>query len=242
MPARPGFRMSFTINKSRFASVNDGLRALANKVDYDLLKPKLAQPVVEEMEKFLVGVSDNLARLHGTPWPSGTTDNTLSMRGGGLIESIRDSVKVWVDSDGVVQGRIGGKHWARVHEYGTVGAGGTLPDIVPVSSKYLTVPLPPALDARGLPIHERARDWESTHDTFIYKSKKGNLLIAYRDPKNPKQLVNLYVLKESVAIKPRLRLREALKLAGPAFVDKASEAMFKNLMAFLKTDEFDGVS
>jgi hypothetical protein len=85
-----------------------------------------------------------------------------------------------------------------VHEFGTKGKGGKLPSITPKRSNWLTVPLPAALTRSGRPKKKRARDWPNT---FIFKSRKGKLLIAQR---HGKQLVFLYVLKKKVDIAPRL--------------------------------------
>lgn len=88
--------------------------------------------------------------------------------------------------------------YARIQEYGGV-----------VNAKpggWLTVPLPAALDARG--VARRARTYPNT---FIQRSRRGNLLIFQ---KQGKEIVPLFVLRKQVRLPGigygRKGVREAL--------------------------------
>ena len=94
--------------------------------------------------------------------------------------------------------------YAVTHELGTVGAGGTLPDIVPKRARALTVPLKAAMTASGVPREPSARHWP---DTFILPATRA----ANRDTfgwivqdRGGGDLVFLYRLARRVSIPPRL--------------------------------------
>lgn len=92
--------------------------------------------------------------------------------------------------------------YGHLHEKGTVGAGGTLPDIVPKRARALTIPLKAAMTPSGVPREVKARDWK---DTFFLSLRKGGKTIGYivRD-KGGGELEFLYRLALKVAIPPRL--------------------------------------
>lgn len=82
--------------------------------------------------------------------------------------------------------------WA--HEHGAT--------IRPRRRQWLTVPLPEALTAAGVPRRSSARAWENT---FVQRSRRGNLLIFQ---KRGRGIVPLYVLRKSVEIPARLDFRQ----------------------------------
>jgi hypothetical protein len=137
----------------------------------------------------------------------------LAVRSGGAGKSIRDSVRVEGHSLKDVAGFIGGKFWLKTHEYGAT--------IKVKNAKYLTIPLRAALSAQGVPLKQKAKDWPNT---FIAKSKKGNLIIFQR---RGADIVPLYVLKKEVKIPKRLGLGDTLRAGLPYFVDKSMAAMVK---------------
>jgi hypothetical protein len=59
-----------------------------------------------------------------------------------------------------------------------------------------------------------------------FKSKKGNLIIFQ---KQGGRVVPLYLLRTSVKIPPRLGLRDTLEAGLPFFVDKALDAMLREV-------------
>jgi hypothetical protein len=203
----------FEYRGQRFDSASEGLQFFADslKVDWDRVIPVLKR----QLENYLKGVSALMLKTHSGSWPGGTSSRTLSTRTGKALQSIQDSVKVTGDTFDDVQGQIGGIFYLRIQEYG-----GT---ITPKKGKYLTVPLPAALDGAGVPLRASARDWEKT---FVIRSKSGNLLICRREGK---QIVPLYVLVTQVVIPPRLGMRNALETGRQYFVDTAVAAMLKEM-------------
>lgn len=94
---------------------------------------------------------------------------------------------------------IGGgraKKYARIQEFG-----GTIK-----GNPWLTVPLPDNRTAAGVPRFKSARRLKETRPgkTFIVKTKRGNLLIAYKPYKNRDKILWLWVLRREVRLRPRL--------------------------------------
>jgi hypothetical protein len=138
------------------------------------------------------------------------------MRSGAMINSIINSVTVSGTTFATVEGSVGGSAIAGVHEFGAT--------IKPKSAKYLTVPLPAALDGKGVPKKQSAREWDNT---FVAQSKAGNLIIFRR---RGSQVVPLYVLKSSVTIPPRLGMRKTLDAGVPYFVERAMDSLVREIM------------
>lgn len=156
----------------------------------------------------------------------------VNARSGWLRSQLKTDVAVPLNNIQGARGRVGfftqrAAKIARVHEYGTRGAGGTLPDIKPRNAQWLTVPLPAAQDARGV-TRAPARAYTNA---FVIKSKKGNLLIV---EKRTSGLVPLFVLKKRVAIPPRLELRKRWRM--PSQVNRRASILKKHLMAALKSN------
>ncbi len=103
-----------------------------------------------------------------------------------------------------------------VHERGTT--------IRAKSSQFLTIPLSAALSARGIPLRPKARDW---NNTFVQRSKRGNLLIFQR---RGAQIVPLYLLKRSVTLPPRLKAEETLMAGEDFFVESLITEMSKVIL------------
>lgn len=207
--------LEFTVEfrNQRFASATTGLRAFADtiKKDWD----GSATILKGELLSFINTMAEALSQRHGGAWPSGTTAQTLSLRSGALVESIVKSVKVEGAAYDDIIGFIGAGFPGIVHEFGAT---------IKAKNKLLTIPLPAALDSRGIPLKKSARDWANT---FVARSKKGNLLIFL---KQGSKIIPLYVLKDQVTIPPRLGMGDTIKTGLPYFVDKAVDAMVKALI------------
>lgn len=208
----------FEFRNQRFSDAVRGLNVVADRLKVGMLGS--APRISHELKVYLEGVAEALAQRHGAPWPGGTTANTMSKRTGFMIESIKDSVKVEGLTIPTIVGYISIPRERKIHEKGGV--------LKPKKAKYLTIPLPAALDSRGVPLKPSARDWENT---FVIKSKKGNLLIAQ---KQGVQLVFLYVLKSEVYIPPRLGAEDTLLAGKDYLVDKMADAVLKSLIGGLK--------
>ncbi len=206
--------LEFDFRNRRFKDAEKGFRAFARaiKKDWD----GSAKVLSDELREFLDGVAQALVERHSGAWPGGTTAQTLSRRTGGMVQSIIESVEVNGQTFDTIRGTIGGNLIARVQEFGAT--------ITPKNAKFLTVPLPAALDGNGVPLKKRARDWPNT---FVAKSKAGNLIIFQR---RGAEIVPLYVLKTSVTIPPRLGMQTTLDVGLPYFVDKAMDSLVRAVM------------
>jgi hypothetical protein len=200
----------------RYNSAADGLRALAQDISADFER---AGPALRgELQFYLNAVALAMEKRHSSPWQPGTSaPQHLYKRSGKLVQSIKDSVTVSGQKFDDIEGRIGSSLvYANIQEYGG--------DIVPKNSKYLAIPLPAAMDSRGIPLMASPRDWANT---FVAKSKAGNLLIFQ---KKGKDIIPLYVLRSKVTIPPRLGLGDTLRTGASSFVDRAMTAMLKAMV------------
>ncbi|WP_113155973.1 hypothetical protein [Nitratireductor sp. OM-1] len=207
--------LEFQFRNRRFKDAEKGLRTFHRvlKKDWD----GSAKVLSAELRGFLDAVAQALVERHSGAWPGGTTTNTLSRRSGGMLESIVNSVDVRGQTFTTIEGVIGGSFIAGVQEFGAT--------IKPKSAKYLTVPLPAALNSDGTPIKKSAREWPNT---FVARSKAGNLIIFQR---RGAQIIPLYVLKTSVTIPPRLGMQATLSAGLPYFVDRAMDEIVRAVVA-----------
>jgi hypothetical protein len=206
--------IEFEFRNRRFRDASRGLDFLSNELEKN---PKKLTPILRtNLLEYLQAIANALAKKHGTPWPGGTTPTTLSKRSGKGVASIKSSVRVSGNSLASIRGLIGGAAHLRIQE-----TGGT---ITPKKSKYLTIPLPAALNANGTPKKKSARQWANT---FVIKSKKGNLLIVR---KVGTSIEPLYVLKKSVYIPPRLGMERALVGGLDYFIDETIDKMAREIL------------
>ncbi len=219
------------IGSKRFSDAVRGLefyvRDLQKRVDR--LHPILRQ----ELEKYFRGVIAAMQARHSTPWvpdqpgPTGPRQGRLYTRSGDLIGGIDiKSLPVGLNGVGVLSVPFPGI----VHELGA-GAGGpdSLPAITPKRVKYLTIPLPAALDARGLPIRPSIREWDRTFLIPI-APKEGPRWLVMRRPAGQRKATPLYVLQKVVRIEPRLGMRETINLTVQnLFLDPLVDRMLTTL-------------
>lgn len=169
----------------------------------------------ESLNLTLRKVVDDLITRNGVPWPLsgdmfGTSKDSLASRSGDGIRSIRDSLRVKLDtSTWEVAGEISTANLT-IHELG-----GTLR---PTQGRYLAIPLRAAVDSKGLPLKSNPRDWDNT---FVHKAKSGSLFIFRKDRGT---LVPLYLLKSSVYVPPRLRMKETIDDNLPYFLTRVIDA------------------
>lgn len=208
------FEVAVEFRGKRYKDAQVGLRALA--MDLGKAEQNFYPVISRELKAFVENVAEALARRHGNPWPGGTTTNSLSKRSGELIKSLKENARVTGGDLDSLQATFGATFYGRIQEFG-----GT---ITPKKAKYLTIPLPEALNSDGTPKKASAREWQNT---FIITSKKGNLLIVRRQGRG---IVPLYVLKTSVYIPPRLNLRTTVETGLPAWVDELGDKLLKALL------------
>lgn len=172
------------------------------------------QTVRTELKMYMDAVIERLRDRHGSSWPGGTSDKTLSKRTGELLEELSNSERIMGAKLDNLQGVFHLGEKLVFHEYGgTKTAGG----------KMMTIPLPAALDSRGVPLRKSARDWSNT---FVAETRAGNVVIFQR---RGGSIVPLYVLKDSVTVKPRLGFREEVANGIPRFVGRMADKLIQQL-------------
>lgn len=206
--------IEFEFRNQRFSSAEKGLRYYADTLEENI--DRTGPVLSKELRSFLGNVAEALSQRHSKAWPGGTGPQTLSKRAGGGMASIKQSITVTGKTLDDIIGSIGGDFYLRTHEFGAT--------IRAKRVKFLTIPLPAALNANGTPKKMSAREWDRT---FVRRSKKGNLIIFTRSGKS---LIPLYLLKKEVKIPPRLGMQKTLEVGLPRFVDKAMEAMLKEIL------------
>jgi hypothetical protein len=160
-------------------------------------------------------VSQEMEKKHSEPYAKGGKASGLFKRSGEGLKSINSSIRVTGSTIDSIRGTIGGNYYMRVHEYGAT--------IRPTKSIYLTIPLDAALDQRGVPIKKSAREWDNT---FVMRSKKGNLIIFQR---RGREVVPLYLLVTEVTIRPRLGMGKYLEDSSSAFLSRVADRIEKEL-------------
>ena len=190
-------------NGKSYMTLDGALSASAK----DVTRPfrDLGAMVREEMLAVLEVVAEKVI----ASFKQGTRNNPknavhLRTRTGYAVRSIKRSVKVSTEGRRLYIGKVGGTDYLNVHEDGAI--------VYARGSKYLTVPLSAAKDARGVPLKARARDWGNT---FVARNKKGNLIIYQ---KRGRSMVPLYILVRSVYIPPRLGMEKRLNIEAEGFV------------------------
>jgi hypothetical protein len=200
-----------------FSSADEGVNAFSRAfADAWSTSPRVLGNVVR---KYLKQVMDEVAKTHSGAYPGGTTSNSLSRRSGETVTALTRRVQVtgttWEQMKGAV--RLPGA--LAIHEFGgTINSRG----------KMLTIPLPAALNSNGMPIYPRARDWANT---FTAMTRNGNLLIFQR---RGREIVPLYVLKDTVRIPPRLGVRKALVEGIPYFTSQAVDRVVAEVTKQMK--------
>lgn len=194
-----------------FENIERGFEDIHERIEKGLISTSV--PLTKIMREALQLVARNLAKTHSKPWNGGLVNNgdTLQRRSGG-IRNLARNIKVSRTASGTIEGQIGLGRFA-IHE-----TGGT---IKAKRSRYLTIPLPAALNGSGVPLKKRARDWDNT---FVARSRRGNLLIFRKEVRGG--VTPLYLLKPSVKIPARLGMEKAIiNDALPYFERKAFEVI-----------------
>jgi hypothetical protein len=186
-----------TIGGKAFAQIEQAFDQLGKDVDMAVTESmRLVAPMLMAS---LYNVARKLSAMHGSPWNKSVYSSSpnLQNRSGQGLASIYKSIGLMAKNGDLVSARISGGELSFHEKGGTIRA---------KSGGYLTIPLPAAMDGRGVPLKQRARQWDHT---FVKRSKKGNLLIFRRLP-GARELTPLYILKPSVYIRPRLKMEPTI--------------------------------
>ena len=151
----------------------------------------------------------------------GTTSSRLKVRSTRLSASVKP-LKAKKIKGGLIAGIRVGTVYAGVH----IGKKGHVTTIRPKRGKFLAIPLDAAKTDKAGVARGGPRDEHLWGETFVRRSKAGNLIIfgkqKYGRGKKAGQtrgkLVPLFVLKKSVKVKTRVDAKELLKWLVPKII------------------------
>lgn len=213
------FDLDLAFGGKRYKNAQRGLEIMGATLEKNV---KDFNPVIKkELRDLLDTVIAAMQQRHSTPWspgqklPKGDRTGKLAKRSGKLMRSLRGTVKGSGDNS---YGELTGSGLLEVHEEGRT--------IRPKRKKYLAVPLPAALTTRGTPKKRKPRDWKNT---FVAKSRKGNLLIFQR-MRGKGKIRPLYWLTTEVRIPARLGAVLTAETALPVFEDRLFEKLVRELL------------
>ncbi len=205
--AETEFRLDTTIGGKRFENAAAGLRFLALRSEQAVLD---LNPIARrEMVDILDTVVAAMRQRHNTRWrwgrrlPEGDARGKLAKRSGRGLAGLKGKVK---GRTGEILGSVTVPFPLSVHETGAV---------IRRRGKLLAIPLEAALDSRGIPKKRGPRAWRNT---FVAKSRRGNLLIFQKRPGG--KIIPLYVLKERVRIPRRLGVGVTMEKAAPIYIER----------------------
>ena len=203
------FELDTSIGGQRYLNAQKGFDALAAKSTQAVLD--LSPIARRELVDVLDSVVAAMTARHSTRWrpnqrlPEGDRRGKLARRSGRGMNNLKPEMSGTVDD---IRGEIHVPFPLSVHEEGAT---------IRKKSKLLAIPLKAALDSRGRPLKRGPRAWR---DTFVAKSRKGNLLIFQ---KRGKEIIPLYVLKEKVRIPRRLGMGVTMDKAAPFYIERVFE-------------------
>jgi len=171
---------------------------------------ELAREVGKSFKKILIKlVSDTERSIKGGFSPGTQSQDNVVNRSGDLRRSFDLTVEDGVGIKDVSGFMFSTALYSSTQEFGTVGAGGSLPTIRPKKAKYLTIPLPDNLDPSGITLRT-AREVLSNPQGFFLQTEereqagKGPLIVENEGG----ELQFMFTLVDEVDIKPRLGIRD----------------------------------
>ena len=213
------FFLEATLDRKLYKKAFQATERLAKK--YDISFRDLNPVFRREWRRYLDQVIARARQRHSTQWspgsrlPSGDTRGRLHVRSGFAMASLTSNVRVF--SAGDVRASITGAPYLAAHEFGAR-----------IRSRradgFLTIPLPAAMNAKGIPLRRSLSDWQ---DTFLRPTKDGGYLVLQK--RRGGKPVPIYILKRSVRIRRRLGLRKDLERTGPAFAQRLIEELAKSI-------------
>ena len=211
-------KMDAQFRNLRHVQAEEGLAQLAKTFG---LKTTGLTPLYKRLLKdYLVSVGQAMVEKHSSPYPNRAGENLMVRSGEGMkSRTLPENIKIDVKRSGkkiTGKGELHGKFYLRTQEGMHIKA---------KKANYLTIPLPAAMDKKGLPLKKSASEWPNT---FVTKTKNGNLIIAQR--KSKKEITALYLLRKSVYIPPRLRLKESFQDTSRYFTDTVMDALYHHIM------------
>lgn len=207
--------LEITVNGKRYPSLEQGLSGISREIG--TLPEEMSRVYKRELRKFLNQIADVMEKRHSGPYTGfKSSAGRLQKRSGVGLASIRKSINVEGDNLGII-GEIGGLKRLAIHEFGGV--------VTPNARKFLTIPLPAALDSRGVPLKLSPRDWDKT---AVIKTAGGRLMIIQKRGRN-NRIIPLYILTKRVVIKKRLGMRNAVDRRLSDFADNLANTIVTEL-------------
>ncbi len=211
--------ITVVINGRQFANIDKGLKAFER--GFRSAINRSSQPIGKELKVALRRVVETMRKKHSTRFTkdrqpvTGLSGRLLTRTGRGLA-GIAKSVKIKGGAGDFTEitGQVGAPFPMSVHERGAT--------IRPKRAKFLAIPLPAAVDSRGVLVM-RPRQWP---DTFVQKSKRGNLLIFQQRGDG---IVPLFLLKRKVKLPPRLGMGKAVAKELPFFQRRLIDMLDRRL-------------
>lgn len=205
-------------NGKSYPSLDAAIAAACKEIEVNLLSfpPILRQEFLE----FLQRITQNTVKYF-IPFSKRNRgqQKDMQMRSGKTRSQILASPEVKDVGRGLYFGYVGGPKHLEINEFGGIQG-------PKAGDKFVYIPLDAALNARGLPIAKDPRNWKNT---FIRKTRRGNLIIFQRRASG--RPVPLYLLKRNVKIPPRLRMTRAIISASPYFERKVMDALERQFNA-----------
>lgn len=220
-------RISGPEGSRTFKNARRGLTAFSKDIG-QAVSVKEVNPILRVLlKRHLDLVAEAMVQRHSTAWapgvklPRGETTGKLAVRSGKATTQLRDTKVSSVGSNassGRVTGTISGPHYLVTHEDGK--------RIRAKGNGYMTIPLPAAMDSRGVPLKVSLRQWQNTflmplNSARTGRNRKGFVVAIKRGGR----VVPIYILVKTVRIPKRLGLAITLKKASPALVDRVLNAL-----------------
>ena len=180
--------------------------------DFDKGIEAISPAIQDTLKEYVLAVSQEMRRRHSNTWTpgarlsAGEAKGRMNLRSGNMIQKLLGGVK-FERGRGGAAATFSGPSWLSVHEYGAV--------ITPKRAKYLTIPLPAAMDSRGVPFKKSLSEWENTK---MVPTKRGNGYLVYQERGN--RIIPLYVLVTSVKIPPRLGMGYTIRSMRQPMIEK----------------------
>lgn len=201
----------------RYNRINSAFGAALDDIDNDF--KKLTKEYERELKGYIERVARNVTDKFKQYKHGKSPYDRLMNRTGRAKRELRASPTVR-RTDGnkfnaAYIGRVTGPDYLNIQE-----DGGWL---TAKSGKYITIPLPAALNPNGTPKKRSMSEWRNT---FTKKTRKGAIVVFH---KKGGKAIPIYVLKKRVYIKPRLRLGEGFDRAAPYYERKLLDTIQREL-------------
>ena len=219
------FTIEFDFRGQRFSDAEAGLRAFYATLNADWeARPRRCRA---RWKAFLDQVVEAIAQRNSGGWPGGTTATSLSKRSGALVNAILGSVTVnGTTFEDIARLDRRARHSVRAHPG----------DRRHHQRQERQVPLHPA--AGGARRQRPADQVEPARlAEHVLRQVQGRQPLIFQ--KRGTTIMPLYVLKTSVTIPPRLNMRTTLEAGMPYFVDRAMDAMVREVRRAEMTRECD---